>query len=147
MEAAKNRRRLILLTSIVTLCFVGLGCRLVNLHWTQHDEFARLAEEQHDHVYYREAPRGSTFGPPRAAPSPRVFRSNVCALTLPHCAGMKLEIARFLAPLLQTNESVLASMLFAARISQGPEASSPPDTSSCKSEASYRRLGNNSILH
>src|SRR6188508_2163876 len=106
MEAAKNRRRLIVFTVILAVCFIGLGCRLVDLQWVQHEEFARAAEVQHDHFYYREAPRGEI----------RDRRGNPLAVSVPVkriCAdpfslkGHEIEIARFLAPLLKTNESAL----------------------------------------
>jgi len=117
MEAAKNRRRLIVLTSLVALCFVGLGCRLVDLQWTQHDELARLAEEQHDNFYYREAPRGDI----------RDRRGNVLATSVPvkriiadplALKGQEVEIARFLAPLLKTNENVLLNALSRSRLNE-----------------------------
>jgi len=110
MEAAKNRRRLIFLTSIVALCFIALGCRLVDLQWTQHDELARLAEEQHDHIYYREAPRGDIRdrrGSPLATSVPV---KRVCADPA-SLRGHETEIARFLAPLLRTNENFLLNAL------------------------------------
>ena len=110
MEAAKNRRRLIVLTIILALCFVGLGCRLVDLQWARHDELRALAENQHQHSYFREAPRGDI----------RDRRGNLLATSTPVkniCAdpallkGHEAEMARFLAPLLKTNEAVLLSLL------------------------------------
>ena len=110
MEAVKNRRRLIVLTSLVAVCFVGLGCRLVDLQWAQHEEFARLAEDQHDNFYYREAPRGDI----------RDRRGNLLATSAPVkrvCAdpfllkGHEAEVAHFLAPLLKTNEMGLLNAL------------------------------------
>lgn len=108
MEAAKNRRRLIVLTIVLSACFISLGCRLVNLQVLQHEEFARLAEDQHDHFYYREAPRGDILdrrGSPLATSVPV---KRVCvdpSIVNPH----REEIARFLAPLLRTNEIGLLS--------------------------------------
>jgi len=110
METAKNRRRLIALTIVLTVCFVGLGCRLVDLQWVRHDELRSLAENQHRHSYFREAPRGDI----------RDRRGNLLATSTPVkniCAdparlkGHHEEVARFLAPLLNTNESVLISLL------------------------------------
>ncbi len=109
MEAEKNRRRLIVLTILVILCFVGLGCRLVELQWTRHDEFAALAENQHERSYFREAPRGDV----------RDRRGNLLATSIPVktvCAdpsllnGYEAEMARVLAPLLKTNEVALFAM-------------------------------------
>jgi cell division protein FtsI/penicillin-binding protein 2 len=117
MEAAKNRRRLIVLTSIVALCFVGLGCRLVDLQWAHHEEFARLADEQHDNFYYREAPRGDI----------RDRRGNVLATSVPvkrivadpsALKGQEAEVARFLAPLLKTNENILLNALSRSRVNE-----------------------------
>jgi len=110
MEAAKSHRRLIVLTIIVGLCFVGLGCRLADLQWARHDEFRVLAENQHRHSYFREAPRGDI----------RDRRGNLLATSTPVkniCADPALlkknsaEMARVLAPLLKTNEAVLAMLL------------------------------------
>jgi cell division protein FtsI (penicillin-binding protein 3) len=110
MEAAKNRSRLIVLTIILALCFIGLGCRLVDLQWARHDELRTLAENQHQHSYFREAPRGDI----------RDRRGNLLATSTPAkniCAdpallkGHEAEMARFLAPLLKTNETVLLSLL------------------------------------
>jgi cell division protein FtsI/penicillin-binding protein 2 len=110
MEAAKNRSRLVVLTIILAFCFVGLGCRLVDLQWARHDELRALAENQHQHSYFREAPRGDI----------RDRRGNLLATSTPAkniCAdpallkGHESEMARFLAPLLQTNETVLLSLL------------------------------------
>ncbi|HMJ90168.1 MAG TPA: penicillin-binding protein 2 [Candidatus Acidoferrum sp.] len=110
MEAAKNRRRLIVLTIVVILCFVGLGCRLVELQWTRHDEFAALAENQHGRSYFREAPRGDV----------RDRRGNLLATSIPVktvCAdpsllkGFEADMARVLAPLLSTNETAVFAIL------------------------------------
>lgn len=110
MEAAKNRRRLIVLTSIVALCFVGLGCRLVDLQWAHHEELAQLAEDQHDSFYYREAQRGPILD----------RRGNTLATSVPVkriCAdpfilkSQEADLARFLAPLLKTNETALLHAL------------------------------------
>lgn len=110
MEAAKNRRRLIVLTILLALCFVGLGCRLVDLQWAQHDELKALAEIQHQHSYFREATRGDI----------RDRRGNLLATSTPvHnlCAdpamlkGHEVEMSRVLAPLLHTNESAVLALL------------------------------------
>jgi cell division protein FtsI/penicillin-binding protein 2 len=117
MEAAKNRRRLVVLTIILGLCFVGLGCRLADLQWARHDEFARTAEEQQEHVYYREAPRGDI----------RDHRGNLLATSIPVkrvCVDpsiMKVhhaEIARFVAPLMNTNETALLNAFTRTRVNE-----------------------------
>ena len=46
MEASKNRRRLIVLTIILCVCFAGLGFRLIDLQWARHEEFREAAERQ-----------------------------------------------------------------------------------------------------
>ena len=110
MQAAKNRRRLIVLTIILSLCFVGLGCRLVDLQWSRHDELSILADNQHQHSSFREALRGEI----------RDRRGNPLATSVPVktvCAdpvllrGQEAEMARFLAPLLKTNETALFALL------------------------------------
>ena len=117
MEADKNRRRLVVLTIMVGLCFVGLGCRLADLQWARHDEFVRAAEEQQEHVYYREAPRGDI----------RDRRGQLLATSIPVkriCVDpsiMKMqraEIAHFLAPLLHTNEAALLSAFNRTRLNE-----------------------------
>lgn len=110
MEADKNRRRLFAVTIGLALCFVGLGFRLVELQWARHDELRALAENQHRYSYFREAPRGDI----------RDRRGNLLATSTPVkniCAdpallqGHYVDVARFLAPLLHTNESVIAALL------------------------------------
>ena len=110
MDAQKNRRRMVFLTIVMGVCFVTLGCRLVDLQVLQHEEFARLADDQHDHFYYREAPRGDILdrrGSPLATSIPV---KRVCADPL-SLKGQEEEIARFLAPLLKTNETALLQQL------------------------------------
>ena len=117
MEAAKNRRRLIVLTIFVALGFVGLGCRLVDLQWLRHDEFARTADEQHDHIYYREAARGEIrdrHGSPLATSVPV---KRVCADPF-LLKGHEAELARFLAPLLKTNETILFNSFSRTRLNE-----------------------------
>jgi len=112
MEAAKNRRRVIVLTIILAACFITLGCRLVDLQVLHHEEYARLAEDQHDHFYYREAPRGDILdrrGSPLATSVPV---KRVCADPF-ILKGHEAEIARFLAPLLKTNETCYSIFLIA----------------------------------
>jgi cell division protein FtsI (penicillin-binding protein 3) len=115
MEAAKNRRRLIVLTIILSIAFVGLGCRLVDLQWKRHQEFARTAEVQHEHFYYREAPRGdirdrrgnllATSTPvKRIVADPSLLKSNVT------------EVAAVLAPLLNTNAASLVQAFSRTRV-------------------------------
>jgi cell division protein FtsI/penicillin-binding protein 2 len=106
VKDAKHSTRLVLLTIVMGVCFVTLGCRLVDLQLLQHEEFARLAEDQHDHFYYREAPRGDILdrrGSPLATSIPV---KRICA-DPQSLKGQEVEMARFLAPLLKTNESVL----------------------------------------
>ncbi len=106
MEASKNRRRLIVLTIILCVSFAGLGCRLIDLQWARHEEFRAAAERQHQHEYYREPQRGDI----------RDRRGQLLATSVPVkrvCAdpallkGHEAEMAKFLAPLLKTNETVL----------------------------------------
>ena len=110
MEAAKSHRRLIVLTIIVMFCFVGLGCRLADLQWARHDEFRALAENQHQHSYFREATRGDIRDRRGNLLATSTPVKNICgdpALVKNHAA----EIARVLAPLLQTNEAILTTLL------------------------------------
>jgi cell division protein FtsI (penicillin-binding protein 3) len=110
MKAVSHRSRLIVLTILVVLCFVGLGCRLVELQWARHYEFAKKAEQRHAKTYFREAPRGQI----------RDRRGNLLATSVPVktviadpslIRGHETEMARLLAPLLKTNEAALAQLL------------------------------------
>ena len=115
MDAQKNRRRMVFLTIVMGICFVTLGCRLVDLHVLQHEEFARLAEDQHDHFYYREAPRGDIVdrrGSPLATSIPV---KRVCADPFA-LKGQEAELAHFLAPLLKTNETWVRAMLSKTKV-------------------------------
>jgi len=110
MEAAKNRRRLLVLASIVLICFVGLGCRLVDLQWARHDELRLLAENIHRHSYIREAPRGDICDRRGNLLATSAQVNTICA-DPSRLRGRQAEIARCLAPLLRTNEAVLLSLL------------------------------------
>lgn len=110
MRAVSHRRRLVVLTIFVLLCFVGLGCRLVELQWTRHHEFAKQAEQKHTKTYFREAPRGQI----------RDRRGNLLATSVPVktviadpslIRGHEVEMAKLLAPFLKTNELDLAQLL------------------------------------
>jgi len=117
MDAVKNRHRMVFLTIVMGVCFVTLGCRLVDLQVLQHEEFARLAEGQHDHFYYREAPRGDIVdrrGSPLATSIPV---KRVCADPFA-LKGQEEEIARFLAPLLKTNETALRDLLSKTKVNE-----------------------------
>ena len=117
MDAVKNRHRMVFLTIVMGVCFVTLGCRLVDLQLLQHEEFARLAEGQHDHFYYREAPRGDIVdrrGSPLATSIPV---KRVCADPFA-LKGQEEEIARFLAPLLKTNETALRDLLSKTKVNE-----------------------------
>jgi cell division protein FtsI/penicillin-binding protein 2 len=125
MEAAKNRRRLIVLTIILCVCFAGLGYRLIDLQWARHEEFRIAAERQHQHEYYREPQRGDI----------RDRRGQLLATSVPVkrvCAdpallkGHEAEMAKFLAPLLKTNEMVLLNA-FRRQIRTNSEAVALPN--------------------
>ncbi|HWN96133.1 MAG TPA: penicillin-binding protein 2 [Methylomirabilota bacterium] len=110
MEAARNRRRLIVLTIMLAFAFVGLGCRLLDIQWGRHQEFRAKAEQQHEREFFREASRGDI----------RDRRGNLLATSVPAkticadpalLAGHATEMARVLAPLLKTNEAALLPLL------------------------------------
>ncbi len=110
MEAARNRRRLIVLTIMLAFAFVGLGCRLVDIQFGRHEEFRAKAEQQHEREVFREAPRGDI----------RDRRGNLLATSVPArticadpalLAGYEREMAGVLAPLLKTNEAALLPLL------------------------------------
>lgn len=95
---------------LLVAAFFGLGYRLVDLQVVQYDRLRELAKKNTHRLIMREPLRGQI----------RDCRGNPLALSIPAkviCADPTLigeyrhEIARAIAPLLQTNESYLAERL------------------------------------
>ncbi|MDQ6630509.1 MAG: penicillin-binding protein 2 [Verrucomicrobiota bacterium] len=103
-------RRLFALALLLATALGALGYRLVDLQVWQHDTLQRLAERNTHRTIFREPLRGQI----------RDIRGNPLALSIPTkiiCAdptlvgNRQMEIARVLAPLLQTNENYLVERL------------------------------------
>src|SRR5438045_1414251 len=109
MEAALNRRRLIVLTITLALCLAGLAARLVEMQWARHDEFRAKADSRHQQSYIRQALRGhirDRRGNPLATSVPV---KNICA-DPSLLKGHEMEMARALAPILKTYETFLFNL-------------------------------------
>jgi cell division protein FtsI/penicillin-binding protein 2 len=105
-----QHRRLALLASLMIAVFCGLGYRLVELQVVRHDELRLRAQANTQRVMLREPRRGEI----------RDVRGNQLATSVPVrvvCADPSIvgerfeEMARVLAPLLNTNEMWLAERL------------------------------------
>ena len=110
MAKAGQFNRLFCLAFLLAAGFIALGWRLVDLQILKHDELRVLAQKNTRRLNIREPLRGQIRdirGNPLAISVPA---KSVCAdptLITPH----QLEVARALAPLLQTNETYLAERL------------------------------------
>ncbi|MGI8964755.1 MAG: peptidoglycan D,D-transpeptidase FtsI family protein, partial [Limisphaerales bacterium] len=103
-------RRLFALALLLATALGALGYRLVDLQVWQHETLQTLAERNTHRTIFREPLRGQI----------RDIRGNPLALSIPTkivCAdptligNRRMEIARALAPLLQTNENYLIERL------------------------------------
>ncbi len=110
MAKTVQQGRLLLVTAVVTMALGALGYRLVDLQAIRHDELRILAQHNTQKVERREPLRGQI----------KDIRGNLLATSVPVktvCADATLvgtrqaEVARVLAPLLQTNELWLAERL------------------------------------
>lgn len=102
--------RLVILGVMLATGFVALGYRLVELQINRHEELRLLSQKQTRHTIYRESMRGQI----------KDCRGNPLAMSVPVktvCAdptligSHQLQVARVLAPLLQTNEHYLVERL------------------------------------
>ena len=110
MIKAGTSRRSFWLAFALSVCFVGLGCKLVTLQVFRHEELRDLAQKNTRRFTVREPLRGQI----------KDCRGNPLAISVPAkrvCAdptligSRRLEVARVLAPLLQTNEMFVAERL------------------------------------
>jgi cell division protein FtsI/penicillin-binding protein 2 len=103
-------RRLTALMILLVAGFVGLGYRLVDLQWVQAGELRKQAIENTRRTLPREPHRGDIRDRRGHVLATSLLVRTVCADTSllgPHY----LEMAKVLAPLLGTNEAVLAQKL------------------------------------
>jgi cell division protein FtsI/penicillin-binding protein 2 len=116
MVKPKHLRRLLLLSSMVSLIFLGLGVRLVALQVVKHEKYRKIAENNTQSFALREPKRGDILdinGNPLATTFPvkRVFAN-------PSFLGQHyVEAARVLAPLLKYSEAELIPKLNPIRTS------------------------------
>lgn len=103
-------QRLVWLGLLLCLAFAGLGYRLVDLQVLRHEELSAKAQENTQHEFVLEPRRGDILDVKGNLLATSVFLKRVCAD--PSLLGTnQLEVARLLAPLLQTNESRLIQWL------------------------------------
>ena len=110
MQAAQNRRALMVLTVILCLCFAALVVRLVDFQWIRHEELLAKADRQHDRSYLRQALRGDIRDQRGQLLATSVPVKNICA-DPSLLYGHELEMARTIAPFLRTNEAVVFNLL------------------------------------
>ena len=103
-------QRLIWLGLLLCLAFAGLGYRLVDLQVLRHQELSAKAQENTQHEFVLEPRRGDILDAKGNLLATSIFMKRVCGD--PSLIGTnQLEVARLLAPLLQTNESRLVQLL------------------------------------
>ena len=99
-----------MLAVLLAAAFAGLGYRLVDLQVLRHDELKKEAESLTHYTYWLQPKRGDILDAKGNLLATSVFVKTVCAN--PSFIGTNyLEVARALAPLLQTNEAYLARQL------------------------------------
>src|SRR5262245_4697245 len=110
MKKTGQSSRLFALALMLAVAFMGLGYRLVDLQVVRHAELRALAQKNTRRVNIREPLRGQI----------RDIRGNPLAMSVPAkvvCADPTLlgnyqrDVARLLAPLLQTNVNYLTERL------------------------------------
>ena len=103
-------QRLVWLGLLLCLAFAGLGYRLVDLQVLRHQELSAKAQQNTQHQFVLEPRRGDILDAKGNLLATSLFMKRVCAD--PSLVGTnQVEVARALAPLLQTNESLLVQLL------------------------------------
>src|SRR4030095_1092019 len=106
MAKLKQYQRLFCLTILLALSFLALSYRLVDLQVLQHEALRSKAQKQTRFAITREAQRGEIRDARGHALASSLFVKTICANpTL--MANRQAEVARILAPLLNTNENFL----------------------------------------
>lgn len=103
-------RRLLLLAILLGAAFAGLGYRLVDLQVLRHDELRAKAAQNTEREIFREPRRGDILDAMGNLLATSVFVKTVCADPV-LVGNRQAEVARALAPLLQTGESELHQRL------------------------------------
>jgi cell division protein FtsI/penicillin-binding protein 2 len=103
-------QRLVWLGLLLCLAFAGLGYRLIDLQVLRHEELSAKAQQNTQHEFVLEPRRGDILDDKGNLLATSLFMKRVCAD--PAMLGTnQVEVARVLAPLLQTNESRLVQLL------------------------------------
>jgi cell division protein FtsI/penicillin-binding protein 2 len=103
-------RRLVWLGLLLCLAFAGLGYRLIDLQVLRHEELSAKAQRNTEREFLLEPRRGDILDAKGNLLATSVFVKRVCAD--PALIGTnQAEVARVLAPFLQTNESRLVQLL------------------------------------
>jgi cell division protein FtsI/penicillin-binding protein 2 len=106
MAKLKQYQRLFCLTILLALSFLALSYRLVDLQVLQHEALRSKAQRQTKVAITREAQRGEIRDARGHALATSLFVKTICANpTL--MVNRQAEVARILAPLLNTNENFL----------------------------------------
>jgi cell division protein FtsI/penicillin-binding protein 2 len=103
-------QRLAWLGLLLCLAFAGLGYRLVDLQILRHEQLSALAQQNTQREYLLEPRRGDILDAKGNILATSLFVKRVLADPT-YIGTNQLEVARVLAPLLQTNESVLVQEL------------------------------------
>ena len=103
-------QRLVWLGLLLCLAFAGLGYRLIDLQVLRHEELSAKAQQNTQHEFVLEPRRGDILDAKGNLLATSLFVKRICAD--PALIGTnEAEVARALAPLLQTNESRLVQLL------------------------------------
>ncbi|HTL16035.1 MAG TPA: penicillin-binding protein 2, partial [Patescibacteria group bacterium] len=103
-------QRLVWLALLLCLAFAGLGYRLVDLQVLRHEELSAKALQNTQRELLMEPRRGDILDSQGNLLATSIFMKQVCAD--PTLVGTnQVELARVLAPLLQTNENRLVQLL------------------------------------
>ena len=103
-------QRLVWLGLLLCLAFAGLGYRLVDLQVLRHEELSAKAQQNTQEEVLLEPRRGDILDIRGNQLATSVFFKRVCAD--PTLVGTnQVQVARLLAPLLQTNETRLVQLL------------------------------------
>jgi cell division protein FtsI/penicillin-binding protein 2 len=103
-------QRLVWLGLLLCVAFVGLGYRLVDLQVLRHEELSAIAQQNTQREFLLEPRRGDILDVRGNLLATSAYVKRICAD--PTLVGSnQLEIARVLAPLLQTNEARLVQLL------------------------------------
>lgn len=108
-------RRLVWLTLVLGLAFVGLGFRLLQLQVLRHDELSNLAQRNTQRTFRLEPRRGDILDARGNLLATSVFVKTVCA-DWNFMGDRVREVAHAVAPVLQLDEAGLVKFLESRRL-------------------------------